>query len=172
MKRALHMSARSVVAAIGVATATSVLAAPYSSEASIVVTGGPHAGPHSLKVDDVGCELRKRPGRPRYFNDNFGKQDAKGPKQLSFVVVNIRNADGSGSPAPAEFEASVTFGPVMGAGSTFYMSGSNATTGRVGGPGTVLLKEDGKIAQVVLDLQPQAGIRVTGTVRCSIIQVP
>jgi hypothetical protein len=60
----------------------------------------------------------------------------------------------------------------MGNGGTHYMSGTNNLTGRAGGPGKVLLKEDGKTAQLTLDLQPQDGISVKGTVSCTVIGTP
>lgn len=84
-----------------------------TSAASIEVTGGPHAGKHSLRVSDVGCELSQRAGKPKYFNANFGGGDIKDPKTLSFVLVRMRNANGPGSPAFEDFEASASFGPVM-----------------------------------------------------------
>ena len=156
----------------GIAAFGTALAATHSSQATLTVTGGPHAGTHSLKVDDVGCEVRRRPGKPKYFNDNFGLQGASDPKTLSFVVVRMRDADSPGGPAPTDFEASVVFGPVMGKGETFYISGRNETTGRTGGPGKVVLQEDGKLAKVSLDLQPQPGVSIRGTVTCTIIQAP
>lgn len=155
-----------------IVAADAASAAGYSSEATIEVSGGPNAGTHTLKVDDVGCELRKRLNGHKYFNGNFGLQSLKDPKKLGFVMVTIRNADGPGSPAVADFEASVTFGPVMRQGSTFYMAGTNPTAGRTGGPGKVLLTEHGKTAQVTLDLQPQAGVAIKGKVSCTIIQLP
>ena len=170
MNPASHLAL--IAAAALCAVSTPAFAATYNSEATLTVTGGPHAGTHTLKVDDIGCEVRRRPGRPKYFNDNFGQQGVKDPKKLSFVLVRTRNADAPGGPAAADFEASVTFGPVMSSGQTFYMSGSNDTTGRTGGPGKVLLKEDGKLAQVLLDLQPQPGVSIKGTVSCTIIQAP
>jgi hypothetical protein len=157
------------LAAAFVSCSGAALAATPASEARIDVQGGPHAGAHTLKVADVGCELYKRPNKPRYFNVNFGLQGVKDPKVLSFVLVRVSNADGPGAPAPADFEASVIFGKMNDASSTFYMSGSNRTTGRQGGPGQVLLKDDGKQAQVKLDLQPQAGVTVKGTVTCTIL---
>jgi hypothetical protein len=157
--------------ACALAASDGASAAAQSSEASITVTGGPHAGTHTLKVADVGCEVSKSKGQPKYFNDNFGVDNMKDPKRLSFVLVRIRNADGPGSPAPADYEASVIFGP-MGNGGTDYMSGTNNLTGRAGGPGKVLLKEDGKTAQLTLDLQPQDGISVKGTVSCTVIRTP
>ena len=172
MTQALNSAARAAALACSLLAAGAAFAAPHRSEATLTVTGGPHAGTHSLQVDDVGCEVRRRPGRPKYFNDNFGLEGVKDPKKLSFVLVRIRNAEAPGGPAPGDFEASVVFGPMMSKGETFYMSGSNDTTGRTGGPGKVLLKEDGKVAQVSLDLQPQPGIAIKGTVTCTIIQAP
>ena len=156
----------------GIATGAMAHAASHSSQATLIVTGGPHAGTHSLKVDDVGCEVRRRPGKPKYFNDNFGLQGVNDPKALSFVLVRMRDADSPGGPAPADFEASVVFGPMMDKGETFYISGRNDTTGRTGGPGKVVLQEDGKVAKVSLDLQPQPGIAIKGTVTCTIIPAP
>ncbi|RZL40459.1 MAG: hypothetical protein EOP35_00865 [Rubrivivax sp.] len=150
--------------------ALSVADGPHHSEASLVVTGDPHAGQHLLKVDDVGCEVVKRPGKPKYFNANFGLPGVKDPNKLSFVLVRIPKADGPGSPPPSDFEATVNFGPFMNKGATVYMSGTDKNNpSRKGGPGTVMLKEDGKQARVTLDLQPQPGITIKGTVTCTVI---
>jgi hypothetical protein len=169
LKRVLPSAVAAVSAALSMMTA---VAAGNTSEATITVTGGPHAGTHALKVDDVGCEVSKSKGSPKYFNDNFGSPDVKDPKKLSFVLVRIRNADSPGGPAPADFEASVTFGAMNTNGSTFYMSGTNNTTGRKGGPGKLVLDENGKVAKVALDLQPQEGISIKGVVTCTIIKTP
>jgi hypothetical protein len=160
-----------VLGIAGLSATAGTAAAPLSSEAALTVTGGPHAGTHALQVQDVGCEIRRRPGRPKTFNANFGVQGVTDPKKLSFVLVRIRNADAPGGPAPTDFEATATFGPVMGKGETRYLSGKD-DVGRTGGPGTVLLKDDGKGAQVTLDLQPQPGVAIRGTVRCALVPTP
>ena len=62
----------------------------------------------------------------------------------------------------------MNFGPVMDTKKgAFYMSGSNTTTGRHGGGGSVRVEERGKDARVLLDLQPQPGVVVKGEVTCT-----
>ena len=155
---------------LGAAAAQAMADGPHHSEATLTVTGGPHAGQHTLRVDDVGCEVVRRPGKPRYFNANFGSQGVKDPGKLSFVLIRIPNADGPGSPPPSGFEATINFGPFMNKGATVYMSGTDKNNpSRKGGTGSVLLTEDGKQARVTLDLQPQPGIGIKGTVTCTVI---
>ncbi|HSI47270.1 MAG TPA: hypothetical protein VLA61_03290 [Ideonella sp.] len=157
-------------AILGAAAAHAIADGPNHSEADLTVTGGPHAGQHTLKVDDVGCEVVHRPGKPKYFNSNFGSQGVNDPKKLSFVLIRIPDADGPGSPPPSGFEATINFGPFMNKGATVYMSGTDKNNpSRKGGTGTVLLKEDGKQARVTLDLQPQPGVAIKGTVTCTVI---
>ena len=144
-----------------------------SSTATVDVIGGPHAGSYTLaSPPDVGCMISERAGKPKKFSVNFGipESDArsKDAGALTFVAVSIRNASGTGPAPAADYEASVSFGPVMDTkNGTFYMSGSNPTSGRKGGSGTVRLEEHGKDARVVLDLQPQPGVAVKGTVACT-----
>ena len=86
---------------------------------------------------------------------------------LTYVVVNIRKVTAN-APPPSEFEVSVTFGPVMDTRlGIVYMSGSNTTSGKKGGTGTVLVKDSGKDPTVSFDLQPQAGIVIKGTISCT-----
>ena len=133
--------------------------------------GGPHAGKHTLASTDSGCLISDRKG-VKGFSVNFGipptDPRSKDPKALTSIMVNIRNVTAK-APPPSDFEASMTFGPVMDTRlGTFYMSGSNTTSGRKGGPGTVMLKESGgKDATVSLDLQPTSGIVVNGTITCT-----
>jgi hypothetical protein len=158
------------VGALLAGAAASVAAQEHTSAATIEVVGGPHAGKHTLVVRNVGCTLSELPKGIKRFNSNFGK-DSKDPKALTFVLVSIRNANGPGAPSHADFDASVTFGPVMDKRlETYYMSGSNPTTGRQGGTGTVILKAGDKDAQVTLELQPQPGVSVKGTVTCTLIR--
>jgi hypothetical protein len=100
MKESVQAAMRWSAVACALAASDGASAAAQSSEASITVTGGPHAGTHTLKVADIGCEVSKSKGQPKYFNDNFGVDNMKDPKRLSFVLVRIRNADGPGSPRP------------------------------------------------------------------------
>lgn len=153
---------------VAMTTRVSAASATYS-DARLEVTGGPHAGSHSLRVDDVGCEYRLRPNGQRRFNVNFGVQGLKDPNQLSFVLVRIPDASGPDSPPPSGFEATVTFGRFMDAkASTEYLSGVDAhNPARKGGTGRVLLKPDGSRVTVTLDLQPQAGVTIKGTVICT-----
>lgn len=152
-------------------SAASLPAQARSSAAAIQVVGGPRAGKYTLAAPDVGCMISERGKGPKRFSVTFGIADpdprAKDPKALTHVAVNIRNVGKAGPPPLSDYEASVTFGPVMDARlGTFYMSGSNTTTGRKGGTGTVILEDRGQHAQVTLDLQPQAGVAVHGTVTC------
>ena len=137
-----------------------------TSTATIDVVGGPHAGKHTLQVTDVGCLLSEPSTGPKRFNSNFGN-DTKNRQQLSFALVRIRKVT-SGPPAPEDFEATFIFGPDHRAGK-MYMSGSNAEAQRTGGPGKVLLVTGGKEARITLDLQPEPGVTIKGTVVCSLI---
>jgi hypothetical protein len=75
---------------------------------------------------------------------------------------------GNRASSQADYNVSITFGPVMDTRlGTFYMSGSNTTTGRTGGTGTLIVKDSGKgDAQVTFDLQPQPGVAVKGVIIC------
>jgi len=138
---------------------------------TIEVTGGPHAGKHTLASTDSGCLISERKG-VKQFSVTFGipptDPRSKDPKALTSITVNIRNVTAK-APPPEDFEASMTFGPVMDTRlGKFYMSGSNTTSGRKGGPGTVTFKESGgKDATVSLNLQPDSGISVKGTITCT-----
>ena len=142
-----------------------------STATTIEVIGGPHAGKYTLASTDSGCLISERKG-VKQFSVNFGipptDPRSKDPKALTSITVNIRNVTAK-APPPADFEASMTFGPVMDTRlGKFYMSGSNTTSGRKGGPGTVMFKESGgKDATVSLDLQPDYGIVVKGTITCT-----
>lgn len=161
------------VTALCTCSALELHAQGRSSTATLEVTGGPHAGRYTLaSPPDVGCMISERAGKPKKFSVNFGipESDArsKDSRALTFVVVNIRNASGTGPAPAADYEASISFGPVMDTkNGTFYMSGSNTTSGRKGGSGAVRLEDHGKNARVVLDLQPQPGVAVKGTVSCT-----
>ncbi len=160
---------RAITLATVAFTATGALAADRS-EAKLTVIGGPHAGTHALKVDGVGCEYRKRPSGAMYFNVNFGLQAVKDPKTLSLVLVRIPNADGPGSPPHAGYLAQVNFGDIADRKTnTLYTSGTdNNVPDRQGGTGKVLLKVEGRVANVAFDLQPQAGVSIQGTLTCTI----
>ena len=137
-----------------------------NSAATIEVIGGPHAGKHTLQVTDVGCQLSESSKGPKRFNSNFGN-NSKNRQQLTFALVRIRNVT-NGPPAPEDFEATFIFGQVDKAGK-MYMSGSQPEAQRQGGPGKVLLVTAGKEARITLDLQPEAGVTIKGTVVCSLI---
>ncbi len=161
------------VAALCVFGALDLHAQGRSSTATVEVIGGPHTGSYTLaSPPDVGCMISERAGKPKKFSVNFGipESDArsKDPRALTFVVASIRDASGTGPAPAADYEASLSFGPVMDTkNGTFYMSGSNPTSGRKGGSGTVRLEDHGKDARVVLDLQPQPGVAVKGIVSCT-----
>ena len=137
-----------------------------NSAASIEVTGGPHAGKHSLQVTDVGCQLSESLNGPKRFNSNFGN-DSKNRQQLTFALVRIRNVT-NGTPTAEDFEATFIFGDVD-KGGKMYMSGSQPEAQRKGGGGKVLLGTAGKEARIALDLQPEPGVTIKGTVVCSLI---
>ena len=160
-----------LVAVLAVGSAAVLPAQTRSAATTIEVTGGPHAGKYTLASTDSGCLISERKG-VKQFSVNFGIPPtdlrSKDPKALTSITVNIRNVT-SKAPPLADFEASMTFGPLMDTRlGTFYMSGSNTTTGRKGGPGTVMFKESGgKDAMVSFDLQPDSGIVVKGTISCT-----
>ncbi|MGH7460294.1 MAG: hypothetical protein ACREMA_04610 [Longimicrobiales bacterium] len=151
------------------------LHAQVTNTASLEVVGGPLAGKHTLDVSDVGCtifEANKERNKPKYFDVNFGLPPtdprSRDPRALTFVKVTIRNASVKGPVPQEEYEAAVTFGPLLDRDrETFYMSGFNPTMGRKGGTGIVTLKDEGKSAEVTLDLQPKPGVTVKGTVTCT-----
>jgi hypothetical protein len=170
------MSCIRTLATVGTLSVCSIQVASAqgrSSTATIDVLGGAHAGKHTLaSPPDVGCMISERPGKPKRFTVNYGiptdDPRSSDPNALTFIAVVIRNANGAAPAATGDYEASVNFGPVMDTKrGVFYMSGSNATTGRKGGGGSVRLEDHGKDARVLLDLQPQPGIVVKGTVTCT-----
>ena len=148
----------------GLAATLSMSATARSNLAMIEIIGGQLAGKYTLEADDVGCELSEHSAK-KTFSMNFGK-DTHVATELSFITVDIRNV-GSQPLAQSDYLAAVTFGEVTGTHNTFYMSGSNKTTGKAGGPGKVTLNDAGKAIEVVLDLQPAPGITIKGSVSCT-----
>jgi hypothetical protein len=159
-----------------VIAATFALLAPQPSAAqektssvTIEVIGGPHAGKHTLLNVPNGCNYSER-RKPPSFGSNLGR-DSKDPKALTSMQMNIRNLTATTTSDPADFEVSLTFGPVMDSRlGTFYISGSNTTSGRKGGPGTVTFKDVGKDAQVTFEIKPQPDVTVKGTVTCALLR--
>ena len=153
---------------LAAATMTGSASAPPTASVEIEVIGGPRAGHHSLVSTEAACTISQRTKR---FSVNLGLPEtdrrAKDPKVLTWMLVVIRNM--SKAPAkPDDFEASMHFGPVLDTKvGTFYMSGVNTTIGRRGGGGSVVLKDTGKSAKVLLDLQPTPGVTIKGTLTCT-----
>ena len=159
-----------LIAVLAAGSSVGLQAQVRSSATTIEVVGGPHAGKYTLASTDSGCLISERKG-VKQLSVNFGipptDPRSKDPKALTFIMVNIRNVTAE-APPPSDFEASMTFGPVMDTRlGTFYMSGSNTTTGRKGGTGTVMLKDSGKDATVSLDLAPESGVVVKGAITCT-----
>jgi hypothetical protein len=143
-----------------------------SAAATIEVIGGPHAGKYTLATTDNGCLISERAKGKKPFTAHIGipptDPRSKDPKALTSIMLDIFNVTAT-APPPSDYLVQMTFGPVMDTRlGTFYMSGSNNTTGRKGGPGTVMLKNSGGTdATVSFDLQPESGIVVKGTITCS-----
>ena len=162
-------SAFILTALLATGSAAGLQADARSAAATIEVIGGPHAGKYTLATTDNGCLISERAKGRKPFGVSIGipptDPRSKDPKGLTSIRVNIRKVTAT-APPPADFEASMTFGPIGDRLGTFYMSGFNSTTGRKGGPGTVMFKNSGTDATVSFDLQPESGIVVKGTITC------
>jgi hypothetical protein len=166
---ASRLFAIGVVALCGAGLMSPVVAKEASSSATIEVIGGPHAGKYTLLQVPNGCNYSER-STPRDFNSALGR-DSKNPKALTMVRVNLRKMTGATQTDPANFDVSVSFGPVMNERlGTVYFTGYNATSGRKSGAGTVTFKDAGQDVQVTFDLKPQPGIVVKGTVTCTVLR--
>jgi hypothetical protein len=158
-----------LVALCGAGSISSVAAKEESSSATIEVIGGPHAGKHSLLRVPNGCNYSER-STPRDFNSALGR-DSKDPSALTMVRINLRKMAGGTQSDPANFDVSVSFGPVMNKRlGTVYFTGYNATSGSKSGTGSVTFKDSGQDVQVTFDVQPQPGIVIKGTVTCTVLR--
>jgi hypothetical protein len=137
-----------------------------SSTASIEVVGGPMAGKHTLSSSEAACMVSEG------FEINLGLLATdprfRDPKALTLLSIALQDVSGIGPVPHDKYGVGVHFGPLQDDQlETVYLSGAGRTVMRKGGTGTVILKDQGKNnVDVMLDLQPEAGVVVKGTVRC------
>ncbi|CAN5394304.1 hypothetical protein BH09PSE6_BH09PSE6_06860 [soil metagenome] len=138
-----------------------------TSNAVLEVTGGAHAGRHSISAANQ-CLLADKPpaGKPRKFEVNIGSQ-AKDPKALTLVSVLLRRLDGP-APVAADQLIQIQFGPLGGKG-VFYQAGFNSTTGRTGTPATVTFKDGGAKASATFEFESD-GVKLKGTIDCDLMR--
>jgi hypothetical protein len=157
-----------IAAALVAATIVCSAADAPKSRATIEVIGGPLAGKDTMTAEN-GCDYAEN-RKPRHFHSLLNNE-LKDPKAFTLLQVDIRNMGGATTTKLADFEVSVNFGEFDDRQrGTWYFAGSNPTSQKTGGTGSVTCKDAGENAQVSFETQPQPGITVKGVITCKALR--